>query len=636
MAGALMQLVAYGAQDVYLTGNPQITFFKVVYRRHTNFAMEPIVQVASGNQNFGNSVRVKVSRSGDLLHDVFVQATLPALTGVVGNVATAHAYVNRVGFALLRSVELRIGGQMIDRHTSTWMYLWSELTTPNEKKGANGALGTCVGGTGGAAGFATGIGASAAPAVARAGVDHCGRGNPGGNAQFEVLVPLSFSFCRNPGLALPLIALQYHEVELVIELEQFNNLLLNGLNPRQQGIIPAASAGAEAANAGGIIVNNANVTGVAAPTLGNFQVWGNYIFLDTEERKNFAQNPHEYLIETVQEMRTTVNTTAPSSYKLSFNHPVKELVFAAKRANTRTPMFGVVSVGNGTPVAIANSNTGMQSHDLSNLRPGTGAGGIPGTGAAQSNNRGKNAGILGPDLVYTSPVAAANAAQPFIADACTALVYPGCQFTDFTATTRHGYTLGAALAASLVATIVDNAVGAAGVTLDGANVAQMGQAGAANTAALTLVTANNCRQTAPPIPIAAAAAGNAMVQGDVVATSGGVNPQGLIQSAVLKLNGTDRFAVRTASYFNRVQPYQHHTGKPDLGICCYSFALKPEEHQPSGTCNFSRIDNADLRVTLRPDCNAAANALNATLFVYAHGYNVLRVASGMGGLAYSN
>ena len=152
-----MQLVAYGAQDVYLTGNPQITFFKVVYRRHTNFAMEPIVQVASGNQNFGNTVRVKVSRSGDLLHDVFVQATLPALTPLVGTINTNHVYVNRVGFALLRSVELRIGGQMIDRHTSTWMYLWSELTTPNEKKGANGALGTNVGGTGGA-GFATGIG----------------------------------------------------------------------------------------------------------------------------------------------------------------------------------------------------------------------------------------------------------------------------------------------------------------------------------------------------------------------------------------------------------------------------------------------------------------------------------------------
>ena len=154
-----------------------------------------------------------------------------------------------------------------------------------------------------------------------------------------------------------------------------------------------------------------------------------------------------------------------------------------------------------------------------------------------------------------------------------------------------------------------------------------------------ILSANSSYSSVLVLCAAGVAAGNAaqaMVQGDVVATSGGVNPQGLIQSAVLKLNGTDRFAVRPASYFNRVQPYQHHSGKPDLGICCYSFALKPEEHQPSGTCNFSRIDNADLRVTLRPDCNAAAGALNASLFVYAHGYNVLRVASGMGGLAYSN
>ena len=623
MAGALMQLVAYGAQDVYLTGNPQITFFKVVYRRHTNFAMEPIVQVASGNQNFGNTVRVKVSRSGDLLHDVFVQANLPALIAAVGGVQTNHAYVNRVGFALLRSVELRIGGQMIDRHTSTWMYLWSELTTPNEKKGANGALGTCVGGVG-PSGFGTGIGNSAAPAVARGGVDHCGRGNPGANAPFEVLVPLSFSFCRNPGLALPLIALQYHEVELVIELEQFNNLLLNGLNPRQQGILPAAAAGE--------VVNAANVTAAAAPALANFQVWGNYIFLDTEERKNFAQNPHEYLIETVQEMRTTVNTTAPSSYKLSFNHPVKELVFAAKRTNTRVPMFGAISTNAGAAV-LPTAPAVLQAHDVANLHTVPTSNGR--TAAAAANQ-------FGADLLFGPPGANANTAgQVLPPNAATALVYPGCQFTDFTATTRTAYVYGTAAAntANVTSYFVDNVAGAANTTVDfvTANIV------ATNTALLNaaaLVTAHNCVPSATrgAIPTAAAAAGP-ITQVEVVAASAGVSPQSLIQSAVLKLNGTDRFAVRPASYFNRVQPYQHHSGKPDLGICCYSFALKPEEHQPSGTCNFSRIDNADLRVTLRPDCNAtaaAANALNATLFVYAHGYNVLRVASGMGGLAYSN
>ena len=622
MAGALMQLVAYGAQDVYLTGNPQITFFKVVYRRHTNFAMEPIVQVASGNQNFGNTVRVKVSRSGDLLHDVFVQGTLPALTGAVGTVNTNHAYVNRVGFALLRSVELRIGGQMIDRHTSTWMYLWSELTTPNEKKLGTGSVGQCVGGVGGT-GLGTGIGNSAAPAVARVGVDTCGRGNPGANGAFELLVPLSFSFCRNPGLALPLIALQYHEVELVIELEQFNNLLLNGLNPRQQGILPVGQAGE--------VVNAGNVTAVAAPTLGNFQVWGNYIFLDTEERKNFAQNPHEYLIETVQEMRTTVNTTAPSSYKLSFNHPVKELVFAAKRANTRVPMFGVISTNAGAAV-LSTAPAVLQAHDVANLHTVPTSNGR--TGAAAANQ-------FGADLLFGPAAANANTAgQGLPANAATALVYPGCQFTDFTATTRTAYMYGTAVAnqANVTSYNVDSAAGAP-TTVDNLNA----NINATNTVLLNatpLVTAHNCVPSATrgAIPTAAAAA-NAITQAEVVAASAGVSPQSLIQSAVLKLNGTDRFAVRPASYFNRVQPYQHHSGKPDLGICCYSFALKPEEHQPSGTCNFSRIDNADLRVTLRPDCNATAaapNAMNATLFVYAHGYNVLRVASGMGGLAYSN
>ena len=157
MAGALMQLVAYGAQDVYLTGNPQITFFKVVYKRHTNFAMELIQQTTSGTPEFGNTTRCKISRAGDLLHDCWVNVTLPQLTTLTtdDNLATGTAevnsigggdviahtnlsYCNRVGFRLLKSVELRIGGQQIDRHTSLWMHLWTELSHPSEKKGVHG------------------------------------------------------------------------------------------------------------------------------------------------------------------------------------------------------------------------------------------------------------------------------------------------------------------------------------------------------------------------------------------------------------------------------------------------------------------------------------------------------------------
>ncbi len=111
----------------------------------------------------------------------------------------------------------------------------------------------------------------------------------------------------------------------------------------------------------------------------------------------------------------------------------------------------------------------------------------------------------------------------------------------------------------------------------------------------------------------------------------GENP---VVTAKLQLNGQDRFSEREGSYFDLVQPYQHHTRNPDTGINVYSFALRPEEHQPSGTCNFSRIDNATLQLVLS---NAAVQGTKtAKVRVYATNYNVLRVMSGMGGLAYSN
>jgi len=411
MAGALMQLVAYGAQDVYLTGNPQITFFKVVYRRHTNFAMESMEQSLTGNAAYGNKVTCRVARNGDLLGATYLETTFNDNNG------NDITYVPRTGFALVRNAELRIGGQKIDRQSGVWMDVWTELTSSFDHRYTLDGLvgsrtqGTTVGGRDQVVGLE-------------------GEADTNGAIVCKAHIPLQFSFCRNPGLALPLIALQYHEVELIIE---FNTA--------------------------------ANVTGQATSTIANTALWCDYIFLDTEERKNFAQNPHEYLIETVQENVNTLQagTTAnpvTDSLKLTFNHPVKELVW------------------------VVGDNQSLGNYNVT------------------ANNRGLNAG----QNQTTNPCAAAT----------------------------------------------------------------------------------------------------------------------------LKLNGQDRFAQRNGSYFNDVQSYQHHTGNPTDGINCYSFALKPEEHQPSGTCNFSRIDNAEL------DIVNTGNLTSNTVTVFAHGYNVLRVASGMGGIAYSN
>lgn len=177
--GGLMQLVAYGAQDVYLTGNPQITFFKVVYRRHTNFAMESIEQTFTGQADFGRKVQATINRNGDLIHRMYLQATLPAVECPC-SVSKCFRWVNYIGHALIKTVELEIGGQRIDKQYGDWLNIWNELTRePGHQVGYDNMVGNTI--------FLTGTGLTRTEST-------------------TLYVPLQFWFCRNPGLALPLIA----------------------------------------------------------------------------------------------------------------------------------------------------------------------------------------------------------------------------------------------------------------------------------------------------------------------------------------------------------------------------------------------------------------------------------------------
>ena len=133
MGGALLQLVAYGQQDVYLTGNPQITFWKTVYKRHTNFAIETIRQDHTGS--YPNH-SYKIARSGDLIHKCYLRVTAPKL----GNQNSQDgddewvSYVNKFGHALIKSMTLKIGGVTVDTQTGEFLDLWTQLTTESEKK----------------------------------------------------------------------------------------------------------------------------------------------------------------------------------------------------------------------------------------------------------------------------------------------------------------------------------------------------------------------------------------------------------------------------------------------------------------------------------------------------------------------
>ena len=422
MGGGLLQLVAYGAQDVYLTGNPQITFFKVVYRRHTNFAMESIEQVFTGNVTLGKKTSCTIARNGDLVGRMYLEVDLAfehednnanddieqRMKDVIDNVLPGHSMINYV--------DVEIGGQCIDKHYGEWLNIWMQLTESVEGLNKHKAL-------------VNGSLQAGKPWDAD---------NQACNVR-KLYVPLQFWFNRNPGLALPLIALQYHEVKVNIMFNKARNLLHKDAAGQDNGEIKSVK-------------------------IENICLYCDYIFLDTDERRRFAQVSHEYLIEQVQ-FNGRNSGSGTQNVELRFNHPCKEIVWVA--------------------------------HD--------------------NNNGGRG-------------VTTTATWRPF-----------------------------------------------------------------------------NFKKA---------------------------NGESLINTAVLQLNGHDRFRQREGSYFTNVQQWQHHTGghAGSNGINLYSFALNPEEHQPSGTCNFSRIDNAVLTV----DTHSASGTETKEVRVYATNYNVLRIMSGMGGLAYSN
>jgi hypothetical protein len=278
--GGLLQLVALGKQDLFLTGNPQMTWFKMVYRRYTNFATESQPMYFDGTPDFGKRITCLVPRRGDLLSQVVLEVTLPALTLTDG---TPISYVNSIGHALIQEITLEIGEQEIDRQTGEWMEIWSNYTTTKDKQ----------------TGFYNMIGK----------VD--GYSPPTLFGPLKLYIPLRFWFCKNPGMALPLVALQYHPIRINLTLRPLNQLFFS------QVLTTPACVNLE--------TKPASIT--------ELMLWGDYIYLDTEERRRFVSSTHEYLIEQVQ--YTAPLPIAPGansgSLRLEFNHPVRELYWYIQR-----------------------------------------------------------------------------------------------------------------------------------------------------------------------------------------------------------------------------------------------------------------------------------------------------------------
>jgi hypothetical protein len=423
MGGGLIQLVACGAQDAYLSGNPQITFWKGLFKRHTNFAMEPFRINFSGQPTWGTKQSAIISRHADLIYSTYVEVVLPRLA----TDGTPFLWNNdkyRLGYNLIKYAELEIGGQQIDRLYGEWLFLWDSLTFDYSKLDA--------------ARFMLGYG-SYTEAITLSELNPCVDGNGRAVVPNVFYIPLSFFYTRNPGAALPLVALQYHEVKI--------NILWND-NQHIAGNFTTASK---------------------TPPPTQAAIYIDYIYLDTEERRRMAQETHEYLIEQTQYNEDKGISSYNNRIDLTFNHPVKELVWVVQ------------------PSYYNNCSLCTSLDEGTRLRP----------------------------FSY-----------------------------DYSAVYKQS----------------------------------------------------------------------------------------------LQINGQERLNARYGDYFNKVQQFQHHTGfSSQPGIYLYSFAIRPEEHQPSGTCNFSRIDSATLVMEM-----SGAVVIDESsdrtwdVRVYAVNYNILRIMSGMAGLAYSN
>jgi hypothetical protein len=592
MGGGLLQLVAYGAQDAYITGNPHITFWKVMYKRHTNFAMEAMRVNFTGAPMYGQRSVVVVNRNADLMFRTYLEVTLPdtrlTATGASADILWTAGGRRRLGYLLIQQVEIEIGGQVMDRHYGEWMYLWESLTSGYDQSvRLDQMLGTSV------------EGATSTPA--------------GCNGRPTVLyIPLSFWFCRNPGLALPLIALQYHEVRLNFTFRQATDLVQSTGWGSYGGLAGAAAA---------------------LPRFKDAAVYVDYIYLDTDERRRFAQQTHEYLIDQLQYGLQQSVTSQTVRLDLTLNHPVKELVWVYQDARK-------LDCSASTLTALGAVNTQPFAYDD-----------IANRCRLQLNGQDRFDERYG-DYFWK--------VQPYQHHSGGA--FEQHAYTSLTANTVTGSTAGSVYAVFTATTTA----GSSSIVLVGATPVSAGAIPSSGMVIVSATTATGVVAVLPGTTITYAsgtanATGGTYTLGTAAVAGFSGSPATVTYYAVYDPNNnasTDPFLNPIVSGINT----GFLTTNPDAvglvnnvpsvygytrsinPINVYSFALAPEEHQPSGSCNFSRIDTTTLvfdSIVGIDGKSLAAGSFPSKNYpylfrMYAVNYNIFRVMSGMGGLAYSN
>ena len=519
-----MQLVSTGAQDIYLTGKPEITFFKTIYRRYTNFAIELMEQSLSGNISFNNSASSIISMKGDLMTKMYLKITVTGTSGSTGK----WAFCKKLGNTLIKDISFLINGLIIDKQYGEWFNIWDNFfRNPEHDRGYNILIGNTT--------EATTLSST--------------------DKSVLLYIPLKFFFNRHNGLAIPLIALQYSSIRIDIKFNESKYCYIKENQYFSEGI-----------------ATDFNVS----LSLSDHKLLINYIFLDSEERSRFAKYSHEYLIEQVQSSgdQSIVSSLLPVTntydYYIQLNHPTKAIYWVIKNKNF-------------------------------------------------TNGTAKFLGING------------------LEEATKRLVLA---YTDFSgAITKGSYLTAVANVSAELQTIIEDTY----ATVD-----------IANEAAITLsngFTSISCNTLLTNIQVSdinwVTTLGGTGTRNTGITNPGHVVFDVVIQqpdnfslytnytgqpmvSTELKLNGHNRFSSQNANYFTYVQSYETGKCSPKDGLYMYSFALNPDDHQPSGTCNFSKLDTAVLNLVLN---NSITDSI---ISLYAVNYNVLKIEGGRGFITYKS
>ncbi len=500
MVGGLVQLAAYGSEDLYLTGNPQITFFKMVYRRHTNFAMENIEQQfegAGGNLEFSRdsisrTLRCKIPKDGDLISNMYFGMRVPDMYSyhdTTNDIFYYFYWVKFLALNMVKSIHINIGNQEIDLHYSEWLHVYNELYNTAEQKKVFYRL---IGHEEEMYNPTNSIGNYPESLTT-------GSGSPS-IIERNVYIPLNFWFNTIPGLALPLIALddKTSTVELKIVLntiDQFYNLEYFDKNANVKYKLKP-----EIANPDHSILNF--LIGDDSSTVG----WGlrphleiNYIFLDKRERELFARIEHDYLMEQVIRREfLNINQKEQTITLRNLYHPVKYIVIVMKRSDS----------------VNRNDHNNYTNWFDSSLDP------LMGT-TQYTNWYDRNSPNAVP--VFNEP--------------------------NITRTTYESY------------------------------------------------------------------------------------KKDIIQEAIIRINGMDRIKEKPGRYFNLVQKFQHNLESDDTGIYVYSFAINPTKHEPSGSCNMSRVDTLEFKFTFLP---LPDTSYTYEMNMYFVNYNIFRVMGGVASLVFQS